>query len=69
MIPRKDNGKTQFESQIKKYGNSYYMRIPPKIKEKLEGDHNTDLIIETEYDEYGPSISAWNPDQQKESDN
>lgn len=66
---RDDNGKVKFDSKIIRSGNSLYLRIPPEILDYLQAEKDTEMKIQSEHGEYGPYISAWNPEQQDKGGN
>lgn len=58
--------KIKFNKSLTRVGNSDYILLPAKLKDKLGLDKNDDIEMQLEHTEkHGFYVSFWNPDQQE----
>lgn len=64
--PEESSELNKQKSNTVKRGGTIYMRIPPRIRDKLSLDGDTEVEVALEKGPHGKYMSTWNPNQQGE---
>jgi len=55
-----------FKTNVKKYGGTNYIRVPPHLVQYLNFEDGDELNIQDDKGKHGKFISVWKENQKKE---